>query len=112
MQVGWLDINVEIIADGGIQTEESGKWLCYEEIHDSIKNERAGALKMSIRIDLMLLEGQQKGTLFVDINCQIEGIILTEDKHAGDNTFDTNRTLLDVGELVYDESIVLLIRNG
>ena len=67
---------------------------------------------MLTHIDLMLLEGQWKGTFLVDINCQIEGTILTEDKHAGDNTFDTNRTLLDVGELVYDESIVLLIRNG
>ena len=48
----------------------------------------------------------------VDIICQMEGTILTEDKHAGDNTFVTNRTPLDVGEFVYDESIVLFIRNG
>ena len=45
----------------------------------------------------------------VDFICQIEGIIVTEDKHAGVNTFVTNRTPLDVGEFVYDESIVLFI---
>ena len=53
-----------------------------------------------------------KEPFLVDIICQIEGTILTEDKHAGDNTFVTNRTRLDVGEFVYDESIVLFIRNG
>ena len=98
--MGWLNINVELIANGGIQTEESGKWLCFGETHDSIKNKKAGALKMSIRIDLMLHEGQWKGTFLVDFICQIEGIIMIEDKHAGDNTFVTNRTLLDVGEFV------------
>ena len=67
---------------------------------------------MSTHIDLMLLEGWWKGTFLVDIICQIEGIILTEDKHAGDNIFVTNRTPLNVGEFVYDESIVLFIRNG
>ena len=48
----------------------------------------------------------------VDFFCQIEGIIMIEDKHAGDNTFVTNRTPLDVGEFVYDESIVLFISDG
>lgn len=48
----------------------------------------------------------------VDFICQIEGIIMIEDKHAGDNTFVTNRTPLDVGEFVYDESIVLFISDG
>ena len=48
----------------------------------------------------------------MDFICQIEGIIMIEDKHAGDNIFVTNRTPLNVGEFVYDESIVLFIRNG
>lgn len=48
----------------------------------------------------------------VDIICWIEGIIVTEDKHAGDNTFVTNRTPLDVGEFDYDESIELFISDG
>ena len=52
-----LDINVELIADGGIQSEESGKWLCFGENNNSTGNEKAGALKMSTNMDLMLLEG-------------------------------------------------------
>ena len=67
---------------------------------------------MSTHIDLMLLEGQCKGTFLVDIICQIEGIILTEDTHAGYNILVTNRTPLDVGEFDYDEWIVMFISDG
>ena len=94
-----------------IYSHDSGKLIYHGEFNE--KRERQGwGIQYDEKSGRMLLEGIWKGNKLVEIIRKIEGSIMTEFKHNGNNTIASNRIPVYVGEFVYDEEKESFIRNG